>query len=112
VNSPPVAVNDTYTMAEDTRLVLAAPGVLRNDRDADGDTLTVALINGTAHGSLDFKADGSFTYMPAANYNGTDGFTYLARDATHTSNIATVTLKVTPVNDPPAASSDVYVTPE
>ena len=44
----PVAADDTYTAAEDTTLTVAAPGVLGNDTDADGDPLTAALVAGPA----------------------------------------------------------------
>ena len=60
------------------------------------------------HGTLTLNANGSFTYTPAANYNGTDTFTYRASDGTATSNLATVTLTITAVNDAPVADHDSY----
>ena len=48
-----------------------------------------------AHGTVTLNADGSFTYTPAANYNGADSFTYTANDGTADSNVATVTITVT-----------------
>ncbi|NEU06697.1 hypothetical protein GZH53_00070, partial [Flavihumibacter sp. R14] len=62
--------------------------------------------------TLVFNADGSFTYTPNANFNGTDSFTYKVSDGTLESNIATVTLTVTPVNDAPVALNDAYTTTE
>jgi VCBS repeat-containing protein len=112
VNDPPVAGNDAYTTAEDTALVVAAPGVLGNDSDVDSPTLTASLVTGPAHGTLALNADGSFTYTPAADFNGTDSFTYKASDGSLTSNVATVTLTVTPVNDAPVAANDAYTTAE
>src|SRR5207248_1985495 len=53
-----------------------------------------------------------FTYTPAANFNGTDSFTYKASDGTDDSNVATVTITVTAVNDPPVAVDDTATTPE
>jgi uncharacterized repeat protein (TIGR01451 family) len=106
VNDAPVAVNDTYTTTEDTPLSVSAPGILANDTDADTNTLTTALMSGPTHGTLTLNADGSFTYTPAANYNGTDGFTYRANDGQTNSGIATVNLNITPVNDPPLALND------
>jgi hypothetical protein len=68
--------------------------VLGNDTDPDGDTLTAVLASGPSHGSLALNPDGSFTYAPAANFNGTDSFTYRAGDGELNSNPATVTIQV------------------
>src|SRR5439155_330423 len=107
--------NDAYTTAEDTPLTVAAPGVLANDTDVDGDSLTVGTprpVSGPIHGTLTLNANGSFTYSPAANFNGTDSFTYKANDGTADSNVATVTLTVTAVNDAPVANNDSATTAE
>jgi VCBS repeat-containing protein len=111
-NRAPAAAADAYSTAEDTPLTVAAPGVLGNDTDPDGDSLSAVVVSGPAHGSLNLNADGGFTYTPAANFNGTDTFTYRASDGTAQSNPATVTMTVTPVNDPPAATDDAYSTAE
>src|SRR5207245_1439574 len=66
VNHAPVAVNDTYTTNEDTALAPAAPGVLGNDTDADGNTLTATKVTDPGHGSVTVNANGSFSYVPAA----------------------------------------------
>src|SRR5205085_2724481 len=79
-NTAPVTANDTATLAEDTPLTISAPGVLGNDSDVDGDSLTAVLVSGPAHGTLTLNSNGSFSYTPAANYNGTDSFTYKAND--------------------------------
>jgi VCBS repeat-containing protein len=92
--SAPVAVNDAYNMNGDTVLIIATPGVLNNDTDPNGDTLTAVLVTNVSHGMLTLNADGSFTYTPVANFLGIDTFTYLANDGTVDSNIATVTIKV------------------
>jgi VCBS repeat-containing protein len=101
LNIPPVASNDSYTTDEDTTLAVAAPGVLANDSDGNADPLTVVPVSGPAHGILSLNADGSFTYAPDANYNGPDSFTYKANDSRVDSNIATVSITITPVNDAP-----------
>ena len=111
-NQAPVAAGDAFSTAEDTVLTVAAPGVLGNDSDPDGDPLTAVLVSGPSHGSLTLNANGSFSYTPAANFTGTDSFTYRASDGTLTSNVATVTLTVTAVNDAPAAAGDAYSTAE
>ena len=112
VNDAPVAVDDTYATDEDTGLNVAAPGVLGNDTDVDVDFLTAALVSGTSNGSLTLNADGSFTYTPNANFNGSDSFTYKANDGNLDSNVATVTITVNPVNDTPVADDDAYATDE
>src|SRR5207245_1831849 len=111
-------VNDTYTTAEDITLTVSAPGVLANDSDVDGDTLSALLVSSPAHGTLNLNSDGSFSYTPALNYNGPDSFTYKANDGQADSPTnATVSLTPTPVNDPPCttgglAADDSYSTPE
>ena len=100
-----MAVNDS---GDDGRGHARSSGsVLGNDTDVDaGTTLTAALVASPAHGTLTLTADGSFTYTPAANFNGTDSFTYTASDGTAVSNVATVTITVTAVNDAPVAVND------
>src|SRR5207248_1539905 len=81
-NDVPVAANDAYSVNEDTKLTITAPGVLGNDTDPDaGDTRTAVLACGPANGTLTLNADGSFIYTPSANFNGTDSFKYQAKDA-------------------------------
>jgi VCBS repeat-containing protein len=112
VNDAPAAVNDAYTTDEDVALNVPAPGVLANDTDADGGTLTAVLVSGTTHGTLTLNANGSFTYTPAANYNGPDSFTYKANDGTSDSNVATVTITVNGQAEAPVAVNDAYSTDE
>src|SRR5213075_1486996 len=112
VNDPPVAVNDSYTTPEDTQLTVIAAGVLANDSDADGDALSAILVSQPTHGVLTLNTNGGFTYLPATNYLGNDSFTYRANDGALNSGIATVSITVTGVNDPPVAVNDSYTTPE
>ena len=112
VNDAPVANNDSYSINEDTTLNIAAPGVLGNDTDVDGDALTAAIVSNAAHGSVTLNSDGSFGYTPAANYNGPDSFTYKVNDGTVDGNIATVNITVIPVNDAPVSINDSYTTAE
>ena len=111
-NRAPTAAGDTYSTAEDTTLTVAAPGVLATDSDPDGDPLTAVLASPPSHGSLNLNANGGFTYTPAANFNGTDTFTYRASDGTLVSNLATVTITVGAVNDAPTATADAYAIDE
>src|SRR5207247_2322965 len=112
VNDAPVAVNDSYITAEDTTLNVAAPGVLANDSDVDGDTLSAILLSQPTHGSLTLNSNGSFSYTPVANYNGSDSFTYKANDGQADSGIATVSITIGGVNDAPVAVNDSYTTAE
>ena len=107
-NYAPVAGNDGYSVTEDGSLNVSAPGVLADDTDADGDSLSAVLYAGPANGSLTLNSDGSFTYDPEADFNGTDSFVYRAFDGTDYSNTATVTITVDPINDVPVATGDAY----
>src|SRR6185503_173127 len=111
VNDPPVAGDDTYATDEDVALTIAAPGVLANDSDLDGDTLTITVVSGPSHGTLTLNGDGSFTYTPVLNYHGLDSFTYRASDGT-ADVTASASITVRPVNDPPVAADDTYATDE
>ena len=112
VNDAPVAANDNYSTNEDTPLTMAAPGVLGNDTDVDSATLTAVVVSGPANGTLTLNADGSFTYTPAANFNGTDSFTYKVTDGSLDSTPATVAITINAVNDAPVAVPDSYMTNE
>jgi VCBS repeat-containing protein len=101
VNDAPGDNNDTYTTLEDVPLIVPPPaGILTNDVDVDGDVLTAVIVSDVTHGTLSLNADGSFTYTPNTNYNGSDSFTYRATDGLATGNVATVTINLTPVSDP------------
>jgi VCBS repeat-containing protein len=115
INHAPVALIDTaYGTDEDVGLAVdAAHGVLANDSDANGDTLSVALVNGPAHGTLSLHADGSFEYHGAADYNGADSFSYVASDGFGGASAVTqVQLAVAAVNDAPVAAMDVAAVAE
>ncbi len=94
VNAIPVATNDSYSVAPGQTLTVRAPGVLKNDKDADGDPLTVGWFSAPSKGTLALNANGSFTYTPNAGIIGTDTFTYKASDGKGLSNVATVTITI------------------
>ena len=106
-DTAPVAVGDAWSVRHDRELVVAAPGVLGNDSDADGDSLSAARTSGPAHGSVSVAANGRVTYTPDAGYVGPDSFTYRASDGV-ASSTATVRLEVT--NASPVAVGDHYAT--
>jgi large repetitive protein len=75
--------------------------------DVDGDTLTFALGNKSpANGTVAVNADGTWTYTPAKDYNGSDSFTVLVSDGHGGTATSTVKIGVTPVNDNPTANPD------
>ncbi len=95
VNDPPVAAGDVYVVDQDTVLAVpAARGLLANDRDAEGEPLSVAIEAGPNYGTLELAADGSFRYTPAPGFVGTDSFTYRAGDGGSSSDAAAVVIHV------------------
>ncbi|WP_373057481.1 HYR domain-containing protein [Zunongwangia sp. H14] len=109
-NNLPVASDDYYETFHNQTLMVAAPGVLENDNDADGDNLSATLQNGPAFGTVSLNADGSFTYVPQQDYTGPDTFSYFASDGEGNSNLAVVHIEVK--YDPPVARNDNYSTPQ
>lgn len=106
----PVAVDDEYEVKEDIEFsVKAAKGVLANDYNPDDKkvALTAVLVTKPEHGELTLAKDGSFTYMPEADYVGDDSFTYRVVNAGgDTSAVATVALTVIDMPEPPVLAVD------
>ena len=100
VNDAPVAQNGSASGSEDTPIngTLVAT-------DVESPALTYALGAQAANGTVVVNTDGSYTYTPNPNFNGTDSFTFTASDGTIGSNTATVTLTVAAVNDAPVAQN-------
>ena len=99
VNQAPVSVNGSVTGDENTTLTGTVTAT-----DVDGDPLTYAQAGSPAHGTLTLNNDGSFSYVPAQYYHGTDNFTFKANDGQMDSNVATVALTVNHVNQAPVAA--------
>ena len=108
VNDPPVAVDDVYSIDEDSTLSVGAPGVLSNDINVDGDNLSAAVASDPENGTLTLDRMGSFRYTPDENFNGVDTFEYTLSDGGGGISTATVTLTVRQANDPPLAVDDGY----
>ncbi len=113
-NSDPVATGDTYTVAANQVLAVAAPGLLANDFDNDGDAISIAAVDllGT-HGTVTWTADGSFTYDPAGHYDtlllgetATDTFFYVLGDARGRQDGALVAITVTAAPPPGSIFTD------
>jgi Ca2+-binding RTX toxin-like protein len=95
VDPAPVGVANSYTTRAQVPLVVpAAQGVLANDTDGAGDTLTATLVTTTTHGTLVLNSDGSFVYTPGATFTGTDSFTYLPHGTYVVGSATTVTISV------------------
>ncbi len=92
----PLAADDAYTTDQDTALSMAAPGLLANDGDQDGDQLTVdgTPLSGPSNGALTLASDGSFDYTPSPGFTGSDGFTYTIRDSSGRTATAAATITV------------------
>ena len=102
---PPVADDDTGSMAEDA--AATAINVLLNDSDPDLDTLTITAKTNGAKGVVTITGGGTgLTYKPNANANGADTFTYTIADGHGWTTIGTVNVTITPVQDPPNAVND------
>jgi hypothetical protein len=99
VNDAPVAEDDDATTQEDTAVTI---GVLGNDSDVDGDSLTVQSATGATNGSVTVD-DRSVIYIPHPDFQGTDTFTYAVADSTSQPTTAAVSITVDPVNDAPVA---------
>ena len=101
-NADPTPAADTATTDEDTPVTIT---VLGNDSDPDGDTLTVTTATAT-NGTVTVNPDGTVTYVPNENYNGSDTITYTVTDGNGGSATSTVSVTVNPVNDAPVAEDD------
>ena len=122
VNDEPIANNDSGTTTEDTPVTL--PNITSDDTDADGtvDASTVDLDPSTggkqttfsdAQGTWNVNASGDVTYTPSLNFNGSTSRSYTVNDNSGTpSNVATINISVTPVNDVPIANNENGSTPE
>ncbi|MEK6616872.1 MAG: Ig-like domain-containing protein, partial [Bacteroidota bacterium] len=109
-NDAPVANDDTLVATEDTPVTYTAAQLLGNDTDVDLDTLTIASVTSGSGGTAVLNGDGTVTFTPNANFNGTADFSYTVTDGSLTSNTATVTVNVAPVNDAPVANNDTVAT--
>ncbi len=105
VNDAPTAADQTVTTAEDH-----PTGILLQASDKDGDPLEYRIAEYPANGRLSGSAP-NLTYTPNPDFHGTDRFTFIADDGTMDSALATVTIEVTPVNDPPVVMSRMVSTP-
>ena len=113
VNQAPVATADAASVLENDAAGVTF-NVLANDTDPENDPLSVASYDDStiANGGLTDNGGGSFTYVPAAHFSGTDTFSYVISDGNGNTATAVATITVTAVPDPPAAADDSYLTPQ
>jgi Ca2+-binding RTX toxin-like protein len=103
VNDAPVAADDVAATDEDRAVRIEASALLGNDRDADGDRLTLTSVQDATHGEVTLNPDGSVTFVPHGGFNGEASFTYTISDGKGGLDTAGVTVHVAPVNDAPTA---------
>ncbi|MFP6622714.1 MAG: Ig-like domain-containing protein, partial [Myxococcota bacterium] len=109
INDAPVAVADALSVDEggtETTLTGGDSSVLTNDIDVDNDPLIAELVSGPSSGSLALNPDGTFSYTHDGSETVSDSFSYHANDGTDDSNTVSVSITVSPVNDPPVAVTD------
>lgn len=138
-NQAPIAMSESYAIQGSTPLTVAAPGVLDNDMDMNGDALTAQLATPVDEGELTLNEDGSFRFIPSTGFSGTVSFIYRAFDGQLASEPAVVTITVgiseiveppiveppiteppvveppitePPVTEPPSTVGDQYSTPQ
>ena len=109
VNDNPIANDDNLTTNEDTAL----NGNLSTNDTASPDGGNVWSKNSNpAHGNVSVNSNGTFTYTPNANYNGSDHFEYKITDADGSTDSATVNITINPINDAPSATAQSVTTNE
>lgn len=100
---PPTAVDDAATTDEDTAVTI---DVLANDFDVDRTLPSLVGVSPASLGNTSVTADGKVAYVPNPQVSGTDTFTYTITDDSGATSSATVTVRISPVDDPAFASSD------
>jgi hypothetical protein len=111
VNDPPVATDDTFSVSEDDAAGVTFD-VLANDSDVEGDPLSLGSLDASsiANGALTGNGGGSFTYVPKANFNGSETFSYVVADGNGGSDSGSVTITVVAQPDAPSTAVDAYST--
>ena len=102
INDAPVAVDDSYSIDEGGIVIGDNDeGFLVNDVDVDGDALQIVIVDQPVNGVVQVNTDWSFSYTHDGSETTSDAFTYKAYDSEYYSNVATVSITVSPVNDSP-----------
>ncbi len=97
-NNAPVAVGDGIIAArEGEPVTIAAIDLLRNDFDADGDTLSIIAVDGGENGTAEIDADGNIVFTAASGFTGSTTFTYSVIDGQGGAATGTVDMRVNPL---------------
>jgi len=101
-NQAPLAVSDSYNLTRGSTINVSVPGLLSNDSDSDGNTLTAIKVSNPVNGTLTLNSNGSFTYVHGGGKDVSDSFTYKVNDGKVDGNTVTVILNIAPaVGNPP-----------
>jgi len=111
LSNPPIAVNDTETVAEDTNTTL---NILSNDTDDNNAIVAINIVTQPSHGTVSVENNTTLIYTPEQDYNGADAFQYNIKDedGLFSNSVADVNITVTAVNDAPVAVDDNITTAE
>ena len=99
-NAAPITTFTSFSMNEDSNYTNEL-----NATDINGDTLTYSIVSDASSGNLTMESNGTFTYIPNADYNGTDSFSYKVNDTQIDSLTQTVDINISAVNDIPLITS-------
>jgi len=106
-NQRPSATQGSFSLPEDSTLEAVLQG-----SDPDNDPITYWLYSDASNGHVDIQSTGDFSYVPNADFNGVDSFTFRVKDEFYFSSSVTVSITVTPANDKPEAVAISATTPE
>ncbi|MEQ8320498.1 MAG: tandem-95 repeat protein, partial [Rhodospirillales bacterium] len=107
VNDAPVAAGTAFSVQEDSSIAGTLSAV-----DVDGDNLNFSLTTQPSNGTVTLNADGSYVYVPDADFHGDDSFSYTVSDGNGGTDAETVSITVTPVNDAPVVADRSITTDE
>jgi hypothetical protein len=110
-NAAPTAANDSYAATSGVQIQVPAPGILANDGDADGDSLTAVSVDESGNGSLNVSPNGGFTFTSGGSFTGVRTFTYQASDGLASSPTRTVSINVSPPAPTPTPAPTPVPTP-
>ena len=109
-NRPPTVVDDVLDAIEDTVAVYLPIDLTGNDTDPDGDPLEIVSVDAVSGGDVRLQSNGNVRFQPDANFSGYARFSYVVEDDMQAGSSGSVTVRVAPVNDPPVASDDAFLT--